>query len=103
MDTGSLFGGKKPEKKSSEEGFDSSKIYVWLRGIETKVNNLRRELDTIRNDSARKVDKANKELKAMDSDLLEIKRDHEKTLEKMDLIIKELKITAGKEEVMVLK
>ena len=104
MDTSNLFGAKKEEKKKpAEEGFDSSKIYIWLRGIESKVNNLRRELDIIKNDSAKKKEKVTKEIRTINEDLIELKRDQDKTLEKMDLIIKELKLTAGKEEVMVLK
>ena len=44
-----------------------------------------------------------KELKTVSDDLMEVKHEREKTLQKMDLIIKELKQTAGKEEVMTLQ
>ena len=106
MDTKDLFGSKKKEKKDAPQqagGFDLSKIYVWIRGIESKVNNIRRELDIIKQDTSQKQDKINKEIKTVRDDLLELKREREKTLQKMDLIIKELKITAGKEELMTLK
>ncbi len=107
MDT-NLFGSKKEDKKKTDSttargGFDLSKIYVWIRGIESKVNNIRRELDVIKQDNSQKQDKINKEIKIIRDDLIELKREREKTNQKMDLIIKELKITAGKEELMTLK
>ncbi len=106
MDT-NLFGGKKEEKKATDSqansGFDQSKIYVWIRGIESKVNNIRRELDIIKQDTSNKQEKISKELKTLHDDLMELKRDREKTNQKMDLIVKELKITAGKEELQTLK
>lgn len=94
---------KKEEKPGAAQGFDLSKIYVWLRGIESKVNNLRREFDIMKTDSSHKHEKLNKEFKTINADLMELKREQEKTGEKMDLIIKELKVTAGKEELMTLK
>ena len=107
MDT-NLFGSKKEDKKKTDSataggGFDLSKIYVWIRGIESKVNNLRRELDVIKQDNSQKQDKISKEIKMIRDDLIELKREREKTNQKMDLIIKELKLTAGKEELMTLK
>ena len=106
MDTKNLFGSKKEEKKDPNAaggGFDLSKIYVWIRGIESKVNNIRRELDIIKQDTNQKQDKINKEIKTVREDVLELKREREKINQKMDLIIKELKLTAGKEELMTLK
>ena len=43
------------------------------------------------------------DVKMVNQDLLELKRNEEKTHQKMDLIIKELKKTAGAEEVITLK
>lgn len=92
--------GKKPEV---ETGFDLSKIYVWIRGVESKTYNLRRELDVLKNDNAKKYDKLSKEIKAINSDLIELKREKERLDGKMDRIISELKLTAGKDEVMTMK
>lgn len=101
---GILSGGKKEEKKEAGgEWFDQSKIYVWIKGVESKLNNLRREFDILKEDSAKKYDKIGKETKAISGELVELKREGEKINGKIDLIIKELKLTAGKEEVMVLK
>ena|SRR3989344_2805317 len=83
--------------------FDNAKLYMWTKSLETKVNNLLRELDTLKNDYVKKNNDLKKEIKSLDDDLLELKRNHEKTLQKMDMIIKELKQTAGAEEVAVLR
>ena len=88
-------------EKKEEEGFDLSKVYIWIKGIESKLNNLRREFDVLKEDSSRKYDKLGKEIRTINDDLIELKREREKITEKMDLIIKELKLTAGKEEVEV--
>ena len=88
---------------SPASGFDPAKLYVWVKGLESKVNNLLRETDLVKNDLLRKNQDLRKEVKTLSSDLLELKQAHEKTLTTMDLVIKELKQTAGKEEVMVLQ
>lgn len=83
--------------------FDTSKLYVWVKSVESKVNNLLREIDVLKNDFIKKNNDLKKDIKTLNDDLMEIKHEWEKTNQKMDLIIKELKQTAGKEEVMVLK
>lgn len=89
-----------PPEQSS---FDLSKIYLWMKGLESKVNNLLREVDLIKNDFVKKHLELKKEVKLFNEDLLELKREQEISSKKMDLVIKELKRTAGKEEVDVLK
>ncbi len=92
------------QKPAKQQGaFDTSKLYLWVKGLEAKVNNLLREVDVIKNDFMKKVDELKKEEKTINDDVLEIKRQQEKAVQKMDLIIKELKQTAGIEEVMILK
>ncbi len=93
-----------PEKKEGEqEDFGLSKIYIWIKGIESKLNSLRREFDVLKEDSSKKYDKLGKEIKMVNEDLIELKREREKINEKIDLIIKELKLSANKEEVESLK
>jgi len=93
-----------PEKKENEgEGFELSKIYIWIKGVESKLNTLRREFDVLKEDSSKKYDKLTKEIKTTNDDLIELKREREKVNEKIDLIIKELKLTAGKEALDTLK
>lgn len=86
-----------------QTGFDAAKFYLWLKGLESKVNNLLREVDLIKNDFIRKNDDLRRDVKTLNEELLELKREQEKTLQKMDLIINELKQTAGVEEVQTLK
>jgi len=86
-----------------QSGFDPAKVYLWLKGLESKTNNLLRETDMLKNDLIKKNNELRKEVKGLSEDLLELKREHEKSLAKMDLVIKELKQTAGIEEVTVIK
>ena len=94
---------KNPPSTAQEGSFDQAKLFLWVKGLETKVNNITREIDSIKNDFIRKTNELKKEFKTLNVDLLEFKRDHEKTVEKVDLIVKELKQTAGQEEVQTLK
>ncbi len=84
-------------------GFDSAKLYVWVKGLESKVNNLTREFDLLKNELIKKNSQMLKDLKTTSDDLVEAKHQQEKMQQKMDLIIKELQQTAGKEELAVLK
>jgi len=84
-------------------GMDPSKLYVWVKSLESKVNNLLREMDLLKNSSIKRSEEMKKSLKAMNDELLEMKSEQQKMQEKMDIIIKELKQTAGVEEVAVLK
>jgi len=94
-----------PAKNLTPEpsGYDPAKLYVWVKSLESKVNNLTREMDLLKNNTIKKTEDMKKDLKAMSSELLEIKSEQQRNVEKMDLIIKELKQTAGIEEVLVLK
>src|SRR3989344_5222105 len=86
-----------------QQNYDTAKFYLWLKGLESKANNLLREVDLIKNDFIKKNDDLRREVKTLNGELLEMKREQEKTLQKMDLIIKELKQTAGVEEVQTLR
>ena len=44
-------------------GFDLSKVYVWIKGIESKLNNARRELTIVKNDNNKKYERIKKEIK----------------------------------------
>ena len=83
--------------------FDNQKLYVWVKSLESKVNNLLREVDVLKNNFIKKNNDLSRDLKTLSEDLLEVKHEREKNIRKMDLIIKELKQTAGKEEVMTLQ
>lgn len=83
--------------------FGPSKLYVWVRGLEGKINNLTREVDVLKNDFIKRANDLNKEFKTLSDDLMELRHQQEKMDQKMVLIIKELKQTAGAEEVMTLK
>ena len=97
------FGTQKPAPVQGQGDFTNAKLYVWVKGLESKVNTMMRELNLLKNDLIKKNENLRKNLKTLNDDLLETKRQQEKTVQKMDLIIKELKQTAGIEEVMTIK
>lgn len=86
-----------------QPSFDMAKMYVWVKALESKINNILREVDILKNDFIKKSNIMKKEVKTTNEDVIEMKHQQEKTIQKMDLIIKELKKTAGIEEVMTLK
>lgn len=94
---------KKPAVVQQPSGFGEAKLYVWVKGLESKLNTLMREVDILKNDLIKKNENLRKNMKVLNEDLLETKHQQEKTLQKMDLIIKELKQTAGIEEVQTIK
>lgn len=91
------------QKQEAQPGFDQAKLYVWIKALESKVNNLTREVDVLKNDFIGRSQKLKKEMKALGEDLVEVRHAQEKSSQKMDLIVKELKRTAGMEEVMTLR
>lgn len=91
------------KKAVQQPAFDQAKLYLWVKGLEGKINNLLREVDLLKNDFIKKQSSIKKDVKTVSDDLLEIKHQFTATTQKMDLIIKELKKTAGIEEVMTLK
>ncbi len=93
----------KPAEMPPTSGFDPAKLYVWVKGLESKVNNLLREVDVLKNDFIKRANQLNKDFKTLSDDLLEIRHEQEKMNQKMTLIINELKQTAGAEEVLTLK
>ena len=88
---------------AAQSGFDQAQLYLWVKGLESKLNNLLREVDLLKNDFIRKNQDVRKEVKALGEDMWAMKHEQTKTLEKMDLVIKELKQTAGMEEVQTIK
>ncbi|MBI2669095.1 hypothetical protein HYX14_04605 [Candidatus Woesearchaeota archaeon] len=92
-----------PVQPPPAEGFDQAKLYMWVKGLESKVNGLVRQADILKNDFIKRTNDLKKDAKTLNADLLELKREQQKTQEKMDLVIKELKQTAGSEEVTMIK
>ncbi len=91
------------QSQIDQGNFDASKLYVWVKGLEGKINTLAREVDLVKNDLIRKNAMLSKEVKSTNSEVLELKRQQDQFAQKMELIIKELKQTAGSEDVAVIK
>lgn len=92
-----------PTNPSEQAAFDSSRMYIWVKSLESKANNLLREVEMLKSNMVKRNEDVKKELKTMSGDMLELRREQQEMLQKMDMIIKELKQTAGIEQVMVLK
>jgi len=92
-----------PPEAPPASGFEPAKLYVWVKGVESKVNNLLRELNVLKNDFIKRANQLNKDFKTLSDDLIEIRHEQEKMDQKITLIINELKQTAGAEEVATLK
>ncbi|MBI2666798.1 hypothetical protein HYX13_04255 [Candidatus Woesearchaeota archaeon] len=92
-----------PAPPQPEQPVDLAKLYVWIKGVESKVNTLVREVEVVKNDLMKKQQEIKKDSKTLGEELLDLRREQEKSLQKMDLVIKELKKTAGAEEVITLK
>lgn len=83
--------------------FDPNKLYVWVKALEGKVNNLMREVEVLKSDLVKRQGQLGKDVKTVNDDLLDFKHQQEQLLQRMDLVIHELTQTAGIEEVQVLK
>ena len=88
---------------ASDQPFDAAKLYTWVKALESKVNNMARELGVLKEGFLKKNVDMKKEIKSISDELLELRRNEEGTLQKMDIIVKELKQTAGIEDLMVIK
>ncbi|MEK6901551.1 MAG: hypothetical protein AABX37_04365 [Nanoarchaeota archaeon] len=84
-------------------GMDPGRLYVWVKGLESKVNALLREMNVIKTDVMKKQSQLRGDARVMNDDLLELKREQERINQKLDLIIKELKQTAGSDELQTIK
>lgn len=91
------------QENGMSEQLNLLQLYSWLKGVEGKVNRLSRETETLKMNFTHKMTELVKELKLLNTELVTVKREREGLQSRMDLVIKELQMTAGKEEVLVLK
>jgi hypothetical protein len=91
------------KKNQTQDGFEMAKLFTWVKALETKINSLSREFELIKNETLRKNQDFKKDIKHVTAELIEVRHNQEKMQETIDLLIKEIKRTAGVEEVEVLK
>ncbi|MBI4152997.1 hypothetical protein HY497_00605 [Candidatus Woesearchaeota archaeon] len=89
-----------PPGASSPEG---SMLNTRIRVLEEKASNLNRKIELLESNVVKGNKKRNETLRAFDNDLLEMKRDLTSVKQKIDLIVRELKLTAGKDELNIVK
>ncbi len=95
--------GKKPVAPVAKQEFDSAKMFTWAKALESKINSLRREFDLVKNNSTRAAQDTKQNLRTLNTEFTDLQHKVAKIEEKIDLIVSELKRTAGKEELDVLK
>lgn len=74
-----------------------------LRLVEEKTTNLNRKIELIESNMIATSKKTSSDIKTIDSELLELKREIDTIKQKFDLMVKELKMTAGREELTTLQ
>lgn len=95
----------KPKKApvQAQSSPEMVKLFTWVKSLETKINSLTREFELIKNESLRAQTHLKAEVKHISDSVLEVKHAHEKLNQTVDLLVKEIKQTAGSSEVEVLK
>jgi len=74
-----------------------------LNLVEEKVTNLNKKFEVLEKNMIDHFEKTNSEFQSYDSEFMEIKRGINDLKQKFDLVVKELKMTAGKDELNTLK
>ncbi len=101
-----------PPEKNGRKGFsaqppsslsDLTSLTTRIRIAEEKASNVNRKFELLEGNFVASNKKQNETLRAVDADILDIKRELNSIRQKMDLIIHELKLTAGKDELNTLK
>ncbi len=94
--------GKKPAPPPAP-AVDFTQINNRLNLVENKTTNLNKKFEVLEKNMLDNFKKINTNLQSFDSELLDVKRQLNSLSQKLDLIIKELKMTAGKDELNTLK
>ncbi len=95
--------GKKAAAPVATQEFDSAKMFTWAKALESKINGLRREFDLVKNNTTRAGQDTKQNIQNINTELTDLQHKVSKMEGKLDLIIAELKRTAGSEELDVLK
>ena len=61
-----------------QSSFTPAKLYMWVKSLESKANNLVREIDVLKNDFINKNNHIKKDLKGFNGDLMELKHQQDK-------------------------
>ena len=93
----------KSEPPQMQPNPEQSALSMRLRLVEEKSNNLNKKIEFLERNMVAANKKKNEMLHNFDADILEIKRDIDALKQKTDLIIRELKLSAGKDELNTIK
>ena len=96
--------GKKEERMPLPPGAsEGGMLQTRIRILEEKASNLNKKIELLESSVVKGNKKKNETLREFDNDLLEVKRELSGVKQKVDLIIRELQMTAGKDELNVVK
>jgi tetrahydromethanopterin S-methyltransferase subunit F len=99
-----MIGNQKPtEPPPMMQQPEQSSLSMRLRVLEEKSNNLNRKIEFLERNMVASNKKKNEMLRNFDTDLLDIKREIDSLKQKTDLIVRELKLSAGKDELNTIK
>lgn len=82
---------------------EQSSLSMRLRVLEEKSNNLNKKIEFLERNMVASNKKKNDMLRNFDVDLIDIKREIEAMKQKTDLIVREVKLSAGKDELNTIK
>ncbi len=82
---------------------DISTLSTRIRLAEEKINNINRKLELLESNFVSSNKKNTETLRVANSDILELKREIQLLTDKLELVIRELKLTAGKDELNTIK
>ncbi|HLC20414.1 MAG TPA: hypothetical protein VJK72_05810 [Candidatus Nanoarchaeia archaeon] len=85
------------------ENIDVNALRSRLRLLEEKTTNLNRKIELLESNLINSNKKRGETVRALDADLLEVKHEMSDFRHKIGLIISELKLTAGKDELNSMK
>jgi hypothetical protein len=92
-----------PAPEAVAAGPDFGSLTTRLRLVEEKTSNLNRKIELLENNLVSFTRKTQQDLQTLDGEFLDIKHAVNQMNQKMDIIVRELKMAAGKDELNTLQ
>ena len=86
-----------------EQNNDFQRLYMYIKGIEGKLNNLTREVDILKNNTSSKLKEVKDLVNDLNGEYIDVVHTQSKLNKQLDLIVKELEKTATTEQINVVK
>lgn len=92
-----------PRQAQQHEPLAESSLHARLRLVEEKASNLNQKVELLESNVVRSNKARNLKIREFESDLLEVKRNISSIQQKLGLVIRELQVSAGKDELNTVK